>query len=97
MPAVSIMSSWSSLKFRIESSWVKIREQVNKGNFVVSVYYRHSDQEEERDEESLCQLWESSCLQALSLVGDLTQLQHLVKWPKKLQVVQETGQLRIAF
>lgn len=33
---------WNSMTFRTKSSWVIIREQVNKGNFV-SVYYRLSE------------------------------------------------------
>ncbi|KAK4826957.1 hypothetical protein QYF61_012806 [Mycteria americana] len=55
---------------QVESLWVKIRDQANKGNFVVGVYYRPCDQGEEIDEEFFLQLQEASRSQALILIGD---------------------------
>ncbi|GAB0210050.1 hypothetical protein GRJ2_003470800 [Grus japonensis] len=55
---------------QVESLWVKIRDQGNKGNFVVGVYYKPPGQEEKVDEEFFLQLQEASRLQALILIGD---------------------------
>lgn len=44
---------------QVKCLWVKIRDQANKGNFVVGVYYRSLDQEEKVDEEFLLQLQEA--------------------------------------
>ncbi|PKU48697.1 egf-like repeat and discoidin i-like domain-containing protein 3 [Limosa lapponica baueri] len=57
-----------------ESLWVKIRDQSNKGNFVVSVYYRLAVQGEEVDEKFFLQLLEASCLQAMILTGNCNHL-----------------------
>ncbi|KAK4815971.1 hypothetical protein QYF61_010839 [Mycteria americana] len=59
---------------QVESLWVKIIDQANKGNFVVDAYYRPPDQEEDADEEFLLQLQKASCLHALSLIGDFSHL-----------------------
>ncbi|GAB0209348.1 hypothetical protein GRJ2_003400500 [Grus japonensis] len=55
---------------QVESLWVKIRGQDNKGNLMVGVYYRPSDQGEPVDEAFLLELWEASCSQTLILLGD---------------------------
>lgn len=49
---------------------MKIRDQVNKRNFVIGVYYRPLSQGEDLDEESLLQLQEVSCLHTLVLIGN---------------------------
>ncbi|KAK4826878.1 LOW QUALITY PROTEIN: hypothetical protein QYF61_011997 [Mycteria americana] len=62
-----------SLKNRhkqVESLWVRIRDQGNKGNLVVGVYYRLLNQGETIDEACLLQLQEASCSQAIVLLGD---------------------------
>lgn len=41
--------------------WVKIRNQSNKQNFVVGVYYRPANQGDKIDEEFFLQLQEASC------------------------------------
>ncbi|PKU32961.1 mitochondrial fission process protein 1 [Limosa lapponica baueri] len=41
---------------QVKSLWVKIRNQAKKGNFVVGVYYRPPNQEEEVDEEFFLEL-----------------------------------------
>ncbi|KAK4818860.1 hypothetical protein QYF61_020079 [Mycteria americana] len=55
---------------QIVSFWVKIREQVNKGNFLVGVYYRPFNQGEV-DEEFVLQLQEALHMQALILIRDI--------------------------
>lgn len=62
---LSVKSSYVG-KNQIESLWVKISDQGNKGNFMVGVHYRLLDQGEPVDETFLLQLWE-----ALVLLGDL--------------------------
>ena len=49
---------------------MKIRDQANRGNFVVGVYYRPPDQEEEVDEGLFLQLQKASRSQALILTGE---------------------------
>lgn len=44
---------------QVKSLWVKVRDQANKGNFVVGVYYRLPDQGEEVDEQFVLQLQEA--------------------------------------
>ncbi|KAK4810454.1 LOW QUALITY PROTEIN: hypothetical protein QYF61_004234 [Mycteria americana] len=63
--------SLKSSNAQVESLWVKIRDQANKGNFVVGVCYRPPDQGEEVDEEFFLQLQEASHSQALILLGDV--------------------------
>ena len=41
---------------QVESLWVKIRDQTNRGYLVVSVYYRMPDQGESVDKALLLQL-----------------------------------------
>jgi len=53
---------------------VKIREQANKGIFVVGVYYRPPNQGEEVDAEFFLQRQEASCSQALILLRDFNHL-----------------------
>ena len=55
---------------QVESLWVRIRDQGNKGSLVVGAYYRLSDQGEPTDEAFVLQLQEASCSQALVLLGD---------------------------
>ncbi|GAB0207927.1 hypothetical protein GRJ2_003258400 [Grus japonensis] len=62
--------SLKNSNMQVESLWVKIRDQANKGNFVVGVCYRPPDQGEEVDEEFFLQLQEASRSQALILIGD---------------------------
>lgn len=57
-------------KNQIESLWVKISDQSNKGNFMVGVYYRLNDKEEPVDEAFLLQLQEALRSQALVLMRD---------------------------
>lgn len=52
---LSVKSS-SVGKNQIESPWVKISDQGNKGNFMVGVHYRLPEQEEPVDETFLLQL-----------------------------------------
>ena len=54
---------------QVETLWVKIRHQINKGHLVVGVYYRPPDQWEPVDK-VLLQLQEVSHSQALILIGD---------------------------
>ncbi|GAB0209484.1 hypothetical protein GRJ2_003414100 [Grus japonensis] len=54
---------------QVESLWVRIRDRGNKGNLVVSVYYRPPDQGEPIDEAFLLQLPEASCSTVLILLG----------------------------
>ena len=49
---------------------MKIRDESNKGNFVVGVYYRTPDQGEEVAEEFFLQLQQASFSQTLNLTGD---------------------------
>lgn len=51
---------------------MKIRDQNNRGNFMVSVYYTPPDQEEEVDEEFVLQLQKASHSQALILIEDFS-------------------------
>ncbi|PKU28913.1 mitochondrial fission process protein 1 [Limosa lapponica baueri] len=53
---------------QVESLWVRIRDQGNKGNLVVGVYYRLPDQGEPTDEAFLLQLQEASSSEALILL-----------------------------
>jgi len=46
---------------QVESLWVRIRDQGNKGNLVAGVYYRWPDQWELIDEAFLLHLQEVSC------------------------------------
>ncbi|GAB0203436.1 hypothetical protein GRJ2_002809200 [Grus japonensis] len=55
---------------QVESLWVRIRDQGNKGNLVVGVNYRPLNQGEPIDKAFLLQLQEASCSQALILLGD---------------------------
>jgi len=55
---------------QVESLWVKVKEQTNKGHLVVGVYYKLPCQGESVDEAFLLQLQEALCLQALILMGD---------------------------
>ncbi|GAB0210070.1 hypothetical protein GRJ2_003472800 [Grus japonensis] len=57
---------------QVESLWVRIRDRGNKGNLVVSVYYRPLDQGEPIDNAFLLQLQEASHSQALILLGDFS-------------------------
>ncbi|XP_068520926.1 uncharacterized protein [Anas acuta] len=56
---------------QVESLWVKIKHQTNKGHLVVGVCYRPPDQGEPFDEAFLLQLQEAPCSRALILMGDL--------------------------
>ncbi|PKU39002.1 egf-like repeat and discoidin i-like domain-containing protein 3 [Limosa lapponica baueri] len=62
--------SLSNSHEQAESPWVRIKDQGNKGNPVVGVYYRPPNQGEPIDEAFLLQLQEASCSQALILLGD---------------------------
>lgn len=53
-----------------ESLWVKIRDQNNKGQLVIGVYYRLPDQREPVNEAFLLLLQEASHSQALILMGE---------------------------
>jgi len=53
----------------VESSWVRIRDQGNKKNYAVGVYYMPPDQGEPI-EETLLQLQEASRSQAFIMLGD---------------------------
>ncbi|GAB0190086.1 ras GTPase-activating protein 1-like [Grus japonensis] len=55
-----------------ESLWVRIRDQGNKGNLVVGVYYRPPDQKDPIYEAFLLQLQEASYSQALILLGEFS-------------------------
>ncbi|TRZ08196.1 hypothetical protein HGM15179_018912 [Zosterops borbonicus] len=55
---------------QVKSLWVRTRDQGNKGNLVVGVYYRPPDQGEPIDKAFLLQLQETLHLQALILLGD---------------------------
>lgn len=55
---------------QVESSWVKIWRQANKGNLMVDVYLRLPNPGELVDEEFLLQLHEASHSQALILLRD---------------------------
>ena len=56
---------------QVESLWIKIKEQTNKGHLVVGVCYRPPDQGEPADKAFLLQLQEASHSQALIPMGDL--------------------------
>lgn len=58
----------------VESLWVKIMGQANKGNFFVGSYDRLPNQAESVDEVLLLQLQESSCLQSLIRLGNFSNL-----------------------
>jgi len=49
---------------QVESLWVRLRDQGNKGNLVVGVYYKPPNQGEPTDEPFFLQLQEASRLQA---------------------------------
>ena len=55
---------------QVESLWVRITDQGNKGRLVVGVYYRPPNQGEPTDEAFLLQLQEASHSQALILLRD---------------------------
>jgi len=55
---------------QLESFWVRIGDQGNKGNLVTGVYYRSPDQGDVTDEAFLLQLQKASCSQSLALLGD---------------------------
>ena len=55
---------------QVESLLVRIRDRGNKGNLVVGVFYRPSDQGEPTDEAVFLQLLQASCSQSLVLLGD---------------------------
>jgi len=69
---------------------VKIRDQANKGSFVVGVYNRPPNQEEEADEEFFLQLQEASCLQAMTLREDFS---HLATCWKRTANCQQSRKL----
>lgn len=50
--------------------WVRIRDQGNKGNLVIDVYYTPLKQSKTTDKDFLLQLQEASRSQALVLLGD---------------------------
>jgi len=54
---------------QVESLWVKVRGQANKGNLMADVYYRPPNQVEPVDK-FLLQLWEASHSQPPILLGD---------------------------
>lgn len=56
---------------QVESLWVRMRGQANKGNLMVGVYYKPPDQGEDVDKMFLLQLQNASCLQAVILLEDL--------------------------
>jgi len=45
---------------QVDRLWVRVRDQGNKGSFVVGVYYRPPDQVEPVNEVFFLQLWEAS-------------------------------------
>jgi len=55
---------------QVKSLSVRIRDQGNKGNLVVGVYYWPPDQGEPPDEAFFLQLQKALCLQALVLLED---------------------------
>ncbi|PKU40814.1 egf-like repeat and discoidin i-like domain-containing protein 3 [Limosa lapponica baueri] len=57
---------------QVESLWVRLRDQGNKGNLVVGVYHRQPDQGESVGKAFLLQLQETLPLQALILLGDFS-------------------------
>ena len=59
---------------QVKSQWVRLRDRSNKGNLVVGVYYRLTDQGEATDKAFFLQLQEASCLQSLVLPGDFNHL-----------------------
>ena len=77
---------------QVESLWVKTRDQANKGNFVVGVYYRPPDQGEEADEEFFLQLQEASCSQALILIGDFNHPD--IRWKSGTANCKQSRKLR---
>jgi len=58
---------------QVKSLWVGIRDRSNKGNLVVGVYCRPSDQGEPIDQACFLQLQKASHLQSLVLLGDFNQ------------------------
>jgi len=57
---------------QVESLWVRIRDQGNKGNLVVGAYYRLPDQGEPTDEAFFLQLQEASYSLCFILLGDFS-------------------------
>lgn len=43
--------SLENISAHVKSIWVKIRDQVNKGNFMIDFYYRLLDQRDDVNEE----------------------------------------------
>jgi len=56
---------------RVESLWVRIKAQAHMADFVVHIYYRPPDQEEEVNEAFYRQMKVASQSQALVLIGGL--------------------------
>lgn len=63
---------------QVETLWVKTGGQANKGNLVVGVYYRPSDQGEPVDEAFMLQLWGagSDSAEVLQAPSHLLEKQH---------------------
>ncbi|KAK4828983.1 hypothetical protein QYF61_001639 [Mycteria americana] len=80
---------------QVESLWVRIRDQGNKGNLVVGVYYRTPNQGEPIDEAFFLQLQEASHLQALVLLGDFNHFD--ICWKSSMASCRQYGRLLECF
>ena len=73
----------------VESLWVKIRWQINRGDAIVGLCYRLPEQEEV--DEAFRQLEDASYLQALVLMRDLSYLSIWKKHHSRARAIQEVS------